>query len=204
MSLRPAYSGQLQAVGIRDCNNPDKYMCPTDGPPPECRPSARRWRPLPAAPRSAHGRPTPGKASGVTRRYPIRTETTRLEENSRVVFSFVVVHAATRSEQVSIPPLWITVANATLARWLRGSRAGGVALARGGGGVECVGHGVLRAMSQPAVSAWRGQVKAAVALGRTQGPGYVPANKRHGCNYPQIFRFRGSIRFVLRAHTPQG
>jgi len=50
------------------------------------------------------------------RRYPIRTETTRLEENSRVVFSFVVVHLTTRSEKVSIPRLWITVANATLAR----------------------------------------------------------------------------------------
>ena len=50
------------------------------------------------------------------RRYPIRTETTRLEENSRVVFSFVVVYLTTRSEKVSIPRLWITVANATLAR----------------------------------------------------------------------------------------
>jgi Tfp pilus assembly protein PilW len=34
-----------------------------------------------------------------------RTETTRLEENSRVVFSFVIVACTTRSEQVSIPPL---------------------------------------------------------------------------------------------------
>jgi hypothetical protein len=50
------------------------------------------------------------------RRYPIRTETTRLEENSRVAFSFVVVYSTTRSEKVSIPRLWITVANATLAR----------------------------------------------------------------------------------------
>jgi hypothetical protein len=50
------------------------------------------------------------------RRYPIGTETTRLEENSRVAFSFVVVYSTTRSEKVSIPRLWITVANATLAR----------------------------------------------------------------------------------------
>ena len=50
------------------------------------------------------------------RRYPMGTETTRLEENSRVAFSFVVVCCTTRSEKVSIPRLWATVANATLAR----------------------------------------------------------------------------------------
>ena len=43
-----------------------------------------------------------------------RTETTRLEENSRVVFSYAVVSRTTRSGHVSIPPLWLTVANATL------------------------------------------------------------------------------------------
>ena len=53
-----------------------------------------------------------------------RTETTRLEENSRVAFSFVVVLSATRSEQVSIPPLWITVANATLWRAVNADRPG--------------------------------------------------------------------------------
>jgi hypothetical protein len=57
------------------------------------------------------------------RRYPIRTETTRLEENSRVAFSFVVVEIATRSEKVSIPRLWITVANVTLARCQHGPAA---------------------------------------------------------------------------------
>jgi hypothetical protein len=40
------------------------------------------------------------------RRHPIRTETTRLEENSRVAFSIVVVYLTTRSEKVSIPRLW--------------------------------------------------------------------------------------------------
>jgi len=60
-------------------------------------------------------------------RYAIRTETTRLEENSRVAFSFVVVQRTTRSENVSIPRLWITVANATLARCLhRPAAAAGV------------------------------------------------------------------------------
>jgi hypothetical protein len=58
------------------------------------------------------------------RRYPIRTETTRLEENSRVVFSFVVVHLTTRSEKVSIPRLWRTVANATLAPSTQTGRGG--------------------------------------------------------------------------------
>ena len=58
------------------------------------------------------------------RRYPIRTETTWLEENSRVVFSFVVVHLTTRSEKVSIPRLWRTVANATLAPSTQTGRGG--------------------------------------------------------------------------------